>query len=150
MTEVSGIPFGLTGEMLEKGGRPYHGLLYGMTTRVYHIYNPGALWKLFKDFNIETSEMLGYWVEKSPIKTANSNIKSTIYKHNDKVLIVIGSWSDKDEEVELNIDWNKLGMDKNTVKLISPNIEGLQNYNTFKIDKAIPINRNSGLILILD
>ena len=41
-------------------------------------------------------------------------------------------------------------MDKNTVKLISPNIEGLQNYNTFKIDKAIPINRNSGLILILD
>jgi hypothetical protein len=150
MTEVSGIPFGLTGEMLEKGGRPYHGLLYGMTTRVYHIYNPGALWKLFKDFNIETSEMLGYWVEKSPIKTANSNVKSTIYKHNDKVLIVIGSWSDKDEEVELNIDWDKLGMDKNTVKLISPNIEGLQNYNTFKIDKAIPINRNSGLILILD
>ena len=42
MTEVSGIPFGLTGEMLEKGGRPYHGLLYGMTTRVYHTYNPGA------------------------------------------------------------------------------------------------------------
>ena len=150
MTEVSGIPFGLTGEMLEKGGRPYHGLLYGMTTRVYHIYNPGALWKLFKDFNIETSEMLGYWVEKSPIKTANSNIKSTIYKHNDKVLIVIGSWSDKDEEVELNIDWNKLGMDKNTVKLISPNIEGLQNYNSFEIDKTIPINKNSGLILILD
>ena len=48
MTEVSGIPFGLTGEMLEKGGRPYHGLIYGMTTRVYHNYNPGNLWKLFK------------------------------------------------------------------------------------------------------
>ena len=64
LTEVSGIPFGLTGEMLEKGGRPYHGLIYGMTTRVYHIYNPGALWNLFKEFDIKNSEMLGYWVEK--------------------------------------------------------------------------------------
>ena len=53
LTEVSGIPFGLTGEMLEKGGRPYHGLIYGMTTRVYHIYNPGAIWNLFKEFDIK-------------------------------------------------------------------------------------------------
>ena len=150
LTEVSGIPFGLTGEMLEKGGRPYHGLIYGMTTRVYHIYNPGAIWNLFKEFDIENSEMLGYWVEKTPIKIDNNKIKSTIYKHNDKVLIVIGSWSDKDENIELKINWNKLGINKEKARLRSPNIEGLQNYNTFKIDKAIPINRNSGLILILD
>ncbi len=150
LTEVSGIPFGLTGEMLEKGGRPYHGLIYGMTTRVYHIYNPGSIWNLFKEFDIENSEMLGYWVEKTPIKIDNNKIKSTIYKHNDKVLIVIGSWSDKDENIELKINWNKLGINKEKARLRSPNIEGLQNYNTFKIDKAIPINRNSGLILILD
>ena len=150
LTEVSGIPFGLTGEMLEKGGRPYHGLIYGMTTRVYHIYNPGSIWNLFKEFDIENSEMLGYWVEKTPIKIDNNKIKSTIYKHNDKVLIVIGSWSDKDENIELKINWNKLGINKEKARLRSPNIKGLQNYNTFKIDKAIPINRNSGLILILD
>ena len=150
MTEVSGIPFGLTGEMLEKGGRPYHGLLYGMTTRVYHIYNPGALWKLFKDFNIETSEMLGYWVERSPIKTDNNNVKTTIYRHNDKVLIVIGSWSNNNEEVELNIDWDKLGMDKNTVKLISPDIAGLQDFNVLDVNKPIPVSKNNGVILILE
>ncbi len=150
LTEVSGIPFGLTGEMLEKGGRPYHGLIYGMTTRVYHIYNPGAIWNLFKEFDIENSEMLGYWVEKSPIKIDNNKIKSTIYKHNDKVLIVIGSWSNKDENIELIIDWKELGINKEKAHLRSPNIGDLQNYNTFEIDKAIPINRNSGLILILD
>ena len=150
LTEVSGIPFGLTGEMLEKGGRPYHGLIYGMTTRVYHIYNPGAIWNLFKEFDIKNSEMLGYWVEKSPIKIDNNKIKSTIYKHNDKVLIVIGSWSNKDENIELIIDWKELGINKEKAHLRSPNIGGLQNYNTFEIDKAIPINRNSGLILILD
>lgn len=150
LTEVSGIPFGLTGEMLEKGGRPYHGLIYGMTTRVYHIYNPGAIWNLFKKFDIKNSEMLGYWVEKSPIKIDNNKIKSTIYKHNDKVLIVIGSWSDKDENIELIIDWKELGIKKEQARLRSPNIDGLQNYNTFEIDKTIPINKNSGLILILD
>jgi len=150
LTEVSGIPFGLTGEMLEKGGRPYHGLIYGMTTRVYHIYNPGAIWNLFKKFDIKNSEMLGYWVEKSPIKIDNNKIKSTIYKQNDKVLIVIGSWSDKDENIELIIDWKELGIKKEQARLRSPNIDGLQNYNTFEIDKSIPINKNSGLILILD
>ena len=150
LTEVSGIPFGLTGEMLEKGGRPYHGLIYGMTTRVYHKYNPGALWNLFKEFDIKNSEMLGYWVEKIPIKIERNKIKSTIYKHDNKVLIVIGSWSDKNEDVELKIDWKKLGIIKEQARLRTPNIDGLQKYNTFEIDKPIPINKNSGLILILD
>jgi len=33
LTEVSGIPFGLMGEMLQDGGHPYRGMLYGMTAR---------------------------------------------------------------------------------------------------------------------
>ena len=80
----------------------------------------------------------------------SNKIKSTIYKHNDKVLIVIGSWSNKDENIELIIDWKELGIKKEQARLRSPNIDGLQNYNTFEIDKSIPINKNSGLILILD
>ena len=48
------------------------------------------------------------------------------------------------------IDWKELGIKKEQARLRSPNIDGLQNYNTFEIDKTIPINRNSGLILILD
>ena len=78
MTEVSGIPFGLTGEMLEKGGRPYHGLIYGMTTRVYHKYNPGNIWKIFDDFGISESRMIGYWVDYAPIKVDNTKVKCTI------------------------------------------------------------------------
>ena len=149
LTEVSGIPFGLTGEMLEKGGRPYHGLIYGMTTRVYHIYNPGALWDLFKKFDIKNSEMLGYWVEKTPIKIDNNKIKSTIYKHNKKVLIVIGSWSNKNEKIELKIDWKKLGIKKEKARLRSPNIDGLQNYNSFEIDKTIFVIRGAQTLITL-
>ena len=150
LVEVSGIPFGLTGEMLEKGGHPYRGLVFGMTTRVYHTYNPQALWKLFDEFDMANSEMSGYWVDESPIKTNTKNIKSTIYSNQDKVLIAIGSWSAKDERVPLKIDWKALGIDKKSVRLISPEIKGLQNFNTFEIDKPIPIEKNNGLILILE
>ena len=38
--EVSGIPFGLMGEMLQDGGHPYRGLVYGMTARVYGTTDP--------------------------------------------------------------------------------------------------------------
>ncbi|MDN5201707.1 DUF6067 family protein [Fulvivirgaceae bacterium BMA10] len=150
LTEVSGIPFGLTGEMLEKGGHPYRGLVFGMTTRVYHIYSPQALWKLFNEFDIANSEMLGYWVDKSPIKTNTKNIKSTIYLNQDKILIAIGSWSAEDESVALEIDWKTLGIDKKSARLISPEIKGLQNFNTFEINTPITIGKNNGLILILE
>lgn len=150
LTEVSGLPFGLTGEMLENGGHPYRGLVYGMTTRVYGKYNPGAIWQLFKAFDIANSEMLGYWVDRSPLKTNHKNIRSTIYLRKDKVLIAIGSWSEKDENVALEIDWGKTGLDKNNVRLISPEIEGLQDFRTFEIDQPIPVQKNNGRILILE
>ena len=149
MTEVSGIPFGLTGEMLEKGGKPYHGLLYGMTTRVYHNYNPGNLWKLFEDFGIADSRMIGYWVDNPPIKVDNKKIKCTVYQKEDKVMITIASWSKKDEFLRLNIDWDKLGFDKSKSTLISPMISGLQSRNELKVDQEIRVEKDRGIVLIL-
>lgn len=40
MTEVAGIPFGVMGEMLEGGGNPWRGMLYGMTSRMPWSGNP--------------------------------------------------------------------------------------------------------------
>jgi len=150
LTEVSGLPFGLMGEMLEKGGHPYRGLVYGMTSRIYGNIDMRPIWKLFDDFDIANSEMLGYWVDRSPIKTNVRNIKSTVYVQNNKVLIAIGSWSEKEEKVPLQIDWDALGMDKNNARLISPEIEGLQKSETFDIDQSVPVEKNQGLILILE
>ncbi|MBV20038.1 MAG: hypothetical protein CL870_02955 [Cytophagia bacterium] len=149
MTEVSGIPFGLTGEMLEKGGRPYHGLVYGMTTRVYHKYNPGNIWKIFDDFGISDSRMIGYWVDYSPIKVDNSKIKCTIYKRGDKVLISLASWSKKDEDINLLIDWEDINLNPLYSELISPKIDDLQDYKKYKIGEKIKIEANGGLVLII-
>ena len=150
LTEVSGLPFGLTSEMLEKGGHPYRGLVYGMTTRVYGKYNPQAIWKVFDDFDIANAEMLGYWVDRSPIKTDHAGIKSTIYQKNDGVLISIGSWSGKNEMVNFNINWNSLGFTKEEAILRSPEIAELQENKTYDLDKSVLVPKNQGLILILE
>lgn len=149
MTEVSGIPFGLTGEMLEKGGRPYHGLIYGMTTRVYHKYNPGNIWKIFDDFGISDSRMIGYWVDYAPIKVDNTKVKCTIYKRDDKVLISLASWSKNDEDINLLIDWEDINLNPLYSELISPEIEDLQDYKKYKIGEKIKLEANGGLVLML-
>ena len=147
--EVSGLPFGLTGEMLQDGGRPYHGLIYGMTTRVYGNYNPSEIWTLFDDFEIAESRMLGYWVDSSPIRTDNEKVRSTVYIKDDKAMIVLASWLDSDKEIALDIDWQKLGMDKTKIKLYSPDMGDMQEYAEFDYSK-IRVPAQSGLVLILE
>lgn len=51
LVEVSGIPYGLMGEMLEGGGNPWRGMLYGMTGRSPRVDN-GPLWKLWDSFGM--------------------------------------------------------------------------------------------------
>ena len=150
LTEVSGLPFGLTGEMLEKGGQPWRGMVYGMTNRIYLDHNPRPLWRLFDTFDIANSEMLGYWVDRSPIKTHHKNIKSTVYLKNDKILIAMGSWSAKNESVKLDIDWQKIRFNPLKTKLYSPEISGMQEYKTYSINKPVIVPKNKGLLLILE
>ena len=52
LTEVSGIPFGLMGEMLQGGGNPWRGMVYGMTNRMPWSDNadPRPIWKAWDAF----------------------------------------------------------------------------------------------------
>jgi len=120
-----------------------------MTSRIYGDVDMRPIWKLFDDYNIAESEMLGYWVDRSPIKTNVENIRSTVYLHSDHILIAIGSWSDRNEKVSLIIDWEALGMDKDHVRLFSPEIRGLQKSEEFNIDLPIPVDRQQGRVLVL-
>ena len=60
LTEVSGIPFGLMGEMLQDGGNPWRGMVYGMTNRMPWSDNadPRAIWKVWDEFGMKGSEMI--------------------------------------------------------------------------------------------
>ena len=149
ITEVSGIPFGVGGEMLEKGGHPFRGLVYGMTTRKYSTFDPRPVWKLFDDFGIAQSRMEGYWVENNPVKTSNPRVRITIYRKPDQVLIAIGSWSQTNEKVRLDINWQTLGMDPQKVTLTAPAIAGLQDATTWSVHEPVLVPANEGIVLEL-
>lgn len=126
LVEVSGIPYGLMGEMLEGGGNPWRGMLYGMTGRSPRVDN-GPLWKLWDSFGMQNSEMIGYWVKDNPVKTGSEKTLATVYSHmGDKALISLATWEDTDAKVKLSIDWAKLGLDPSKVILHAPAIENFQ------------------------
>ena len=148
LVEVSGIPYGLMGEMLEGGGNPWRGMLYGMTGRSPRVDN-GPLWKLWDSFGMQNSEMIGYWVKDNPVKTGSEKTLATVYSHmGDKALISLATWEDTDAKVKLSIDWAKLGLDPSKVTLHAPAIENFQQETTWKPSVEIVVPKGKGLLII--
>ena len=79
LVEMSGIPFGLMGEMLQDGGNPWRGMVFGMTVRLPWAGDPRPLWKVWDEFGITESEMIGWWVEANPVRTGNPDVLATAY-----------------------------------------------------------------------
>jgi hypothetical protein len=125
MTEVAGIPFGLMGEMLQDGGHPYRGLLYGMTARKYGNVDPRPVWAMMNDFGISESEMHGYWTDDAPVSTGRDDILATAYLRPGQTLIALASWSDADEVIDLSVDLAALGLPSDA-SAHAPEVAGLQ------------------------
>lgn len=151
LTEVSGIPFGLMGEMLQGGGNPWRGMIYGMTNRMPWSNNadPRPIWKVWDDFGMQGTKMIGYWVDDNPVKTDNDKVLSTIYKKEGEALVSIASWANDNVYVQLNIDWKKLGIDSAKATITAPEIKNFQPAKTFHIDEKIPVEKNKGWLLII-
>ncbi len=110
LAEVSGIPYGLTGQMLQDGGDFYIGMLYGMNNRYGWGYtNAIQLYRLWDDFGISDSRMLGYWHSKNPIKTDNKNVLVTAYVKKDSALVCAYNFADKAQSFSFDIDFDLLG-----------------------------------------
>lgn len=92
LVEISGIPFGLFGEMLQDNGNPWRGMVYGMTARYYQGADPKHIWKVWDEFGIQDAEMIGYWVPGCPVKADHDEILTTVYRKKHKALISIASW----------------------------------------------------------
>lgn len=151
LTEVSGIPFGLMGEMLQDGGNAWRGMIYGMTNRMPWSDNadPRPIWKVWNDFGIKGSEMVGYWSENCPVRTSNAKVLATVYKKKGMALISIASWVDEDVKVKLNIDWKKLGIDPVKATITIPEIKNFQSAQQFSANSELPVAKGKGLLLIV-
>jgi len=95
LVEVSGVPFGLTGEMLHyhNGGNPYRGMIYGMCGRM-HASKTG-LWRFWDKFGIQGAEMIGYWDRHCPVRTDRESVLATVYRKAHQSLIALAHWPQK-------------------------------------------------------
>ena len=150
LTDVSGIPFGMMSEMLQDGGNPWRGMLYGMTAREPSNKMPARLWKVWDSFGIKQSRMIGYWVTYNPVKTGRDDILATTFVRDGKTMIAIASWAKEDADVKLKIDYKKLGINPKKAMLTAPAIEDFQQAFTAKPDDTLKVPAGKGFLLILE
>jgi hypothetical protein len=156
LVELSGIPFGLMGEMLEGGGNPWRGMVFGMTSRLPWAGDPRPMWKIWDEFGIVGSEMIGWWVDANPVKTGNRDVLATAYikraggaEEKTSVLVALASWAKEPMEVRLAIDWRKLGLDPKKIVLRAPEIDKFQDAAEFKPGDPIRVDPGKGWLLVL-
>ncbi len=150
LVEISGIPFGLMGEMLEGGGNPWRGMVFGMTNRLpWSGRSPEGIWKVWDEFGMAGSDMTGYWVKNNPVKTNHPDVPATVYRKKGKALIAAASWAKGPVLAELAIDWKALGLDPDKVRIRAPYIPGIQLEATFLPGERIPFEPGRGWILII-
>ncbi|SHM97490.1 glycoside hydrolase domain-containing protein [Mucilaginibacter sp. OK098] len=151
LTEVSGIPFGLMGEMLQGGGNPWRGMVYGMTNRMPWSDNadPRPIWKVWDNFGMQGTKMIGYWVESNPVKTNNPDVLATIYKKPGKALVSIASWAAADVNIKLTINWKALGIDPAKATITAPAVNNFQQAASFKDGDEIKVEKGKGWLIII-
>jgi hypothetical protein len=146
LVEVSGIPFGLMGEMLQDEGNPWRGMIYGSVTR---RSLPTQLWKVWDEVGIQNSTMLGYWSPSCPVKTGHDDVLTTVYVNKNTALISIASWAKEAVKCQLKIDWGSLGLDPKKAQLRAPSIEDFQDEAHFKPTDTITVEPGKGWLFIL-
>ncbi|MFI3314671.1 MAG: DUF6067 family protein, partial [Rikenellaceae bacterium] len=151
LTEVSGIPFGMMGEMLQNDGNPWRGMVYGMTCRYkYHgKETPKFFWSVWDYFKIEESRMVGYWVSSNPVKTNNKDVYATAFVKDGEVMVALANWSKSSAKVKLQIDWDTLGIDKSNAKIYFPDMDILQKEQTIEVSTEILLEKEGGALVII-
>jgi hypothetical protein len=149
LVEMSGIPFGVMGEMLQDGGNPWRGMIYGMTSRLPWAGDPRPLWKVWDEFGIQGSRMIGYWAPACPVRTDNPEILATVYARRGKALVSLASWAREPVRCRLKVDWKQLGIDPLNARITAPEIINFQTSASFRPDGEIPVQPGKGWLLVI-
>lgn len=147
LCEVSGIPYGVPGQMLQDGGDLYEGMLYGMNNRYgWGHKNAVDMYKVWDEFEIEESKMLGYWNGKNPILTDNENVLTTVYLKKDCALLSVYNFSNKKENFNFNINKELLGFDISKVQKIKFGSNIKRKYDIFEKHS---LSKREGMLLLI-
>jgi len=149
LVEVSGIPYGVTGQMLNEGGNPWRGMVYGITNRPGWAGNPAEIWKFWDAYDIKSMRMVGCWDGDSPLKSDNELVKASLYAGKDRSIIAVAGWGDKDQTCTLKLDWRALGYDPSTCTLAIPSITDYQEARTLSSLDQLTIPAGKGYLIVI-
>ncbi len=150
LVEVSGIPFGLPGQMLEGGGNPWRGMVYGISNRAGWTANPPSdIWKFWDDYQIQGKEMVGYWDKNCPVSCSDAMVKASVYRGRENNIIAVANWSEKDLPSGMKIDWVRLGIDPLKAEIFIPAIKGYQLARKAVLLNNLTIPAGKGYLIVI-
>lgn len=150
LVEISGIPFGLPGQMLQGGGNPWRGMVYGMTNRAgWTGAPPDPIWKFWDEFHIQDKEMIGYWDPSNPVTTDNDSIKVTVYKGRKETLLAVANFESADQSCSLHVDYEKLGCDSSKCTFFIPPVERYQDGQHLSSLDHLEIPGGKGYLIVV-
>lgn len=148
LVEMAGLPFGVMSEMLQGGGNPWRGMLFGMTQRLPWSGDPRPLWAFWDSFGMAGTKMIGWWDSRCPVDTSSKDVLATVYKGKGKALIAVASWVSTETEAKLIIDWQKLSMNPAKCKAKIRKIEGYQDVaGTVDLGQPLKIPAKKGYLI---
>ncbi|KIA73824.1 hypothetical protein ANMWB30_10720 [Arthrobacter sp. MWB30] len=151
LVELSGIPFGLMGEMLEGGGNPWRGMVFGMTGRAPAVDNR-SLWDFWTANNLERARMHGFWDPHTPVRTSHPDVLATTWLTDNGMVVALASWAGETEDVTLIFDDAALTDETSTAPAASikaPAIRGFQPAMDYAPGEAITLEPQRGLLLMI-
>ena len=93
--------------------------------------------------------MIGYWSPSCPVKTGHPDILATVYARDNKSLVSLAGWADRDVAVGLRIDWKTLGLNPGEVSIFAPFIAEFQEETRYAVGDRILIPAGQGKLIFL-
>lgn len=143
LVEISGVPFGLMGEMLEGGGNPWRGLVFGMTARA-PMTDVRPLWRAFDQLRLPEAEMTGWWATGAtgtpPVRTGRDDVLATTWEGPGGTVTALASWAGEPVDIVL-------GTASGPVAAYAPAIEGFQPERRFAAGEALRVEPGRGWLV---
>ena len=143
LAEVSGVPFGLPGQVLGNNREQWHALLFGMTCRIYpdpHTCNPRPIWAAIDRLKLRTARLVGWWESDCPVRASHPKVRaSLLVGDGGAAALVLASWAGRAVDVAVAVDaaaLRRLGVAganaSGALRFEAPEIDGFQPATTWR------------------
>ncbi|MFJ5955246.1 glycoside hydrolase domain-containing protein [Paenarthrobacter sp. NPDC092416] len=151
LVELSGIPFGLMGEMLEGGGNPWRGMVFGMTGRAPNVDNR-PLWEFWAATGLEHARMYGHWDTANPVSTSRPDVLASSWLTDAGMVVALASWAEETVDVTLNFAGGAVAtgrFETPAIRMEAPVILGFQDASSYAPGDTITLEPQRGLLLTI-